>query len=359
MKITSFNANNKGHESGKYPLFLGEQLGLTDTINITYPELEALYNIQTSQIWNELEISLIQDKQDMLHVAPDTVDLMVKTISWQYLADSMIARSISNILMPHITNPELENLVNAWAFFETIHARAYSHIVKQTFVDPTQLLYDTYNSYETIVRSSAIQKALDGLGNLPQDASIEEKRDAITVVMAAALALESIAFMSSFAVTFAIGETGAFQGICQEITLIMRDEILHQRMAFNIIDILKKDPAWKNSFIKNEQLIKDTLDAVVSQELEWADYLFSEGRQVVGLTAALLKEYTQYIAKPIYDGLGIKYDFETIESNPCPYMNKYIDSGSVQVAPQEIQITAYKIGAVKDDTDDMNFDFDF
>lgn len=357
--MTVFNVNNKGFETNKYPLFLGDSLGLVDTVNCTYPILEDLYQKQISQIWNENEISLIQDKQDMLTLPKDTVELMVKTISWQFLGDSVASRSISGLLMRHVTNPELEGLLNVWSLFETIHARAYSHIVKQTFIDPNQLLRDTYNSAETLVRSEAIVNAFDALERLPVDAMEQEKREAIALAFVALFALEAIAFMSSFAVTFAITETGAFQGIGQEVTLIARDESLHTRMDFAILNILKQDPEWVETFTKLAPQIKDVLDSVVQQELDWAEYLFSEGRQVIGLTSRLLQEYTLYMSKPLYESLGVQFDFETIEENPCPYMEKYIDSTKVQVAAQELQITSYKIGSVKDDTEGLDLDFDY
>ena len=354
-----FNANNKGYETGKYPLFLGDDLGLFDTVNCVYPILEDLYQKQVSQIWNENEISLVQDKQDMLTLPKDTVDLMVKTISWQALADSVASKSISGLLMRYVSNSELEGLLNVWSFFETIHARAYSHIVKQTFVNPNQMLRDTYNSVETLVRSEAIVAAFNNLEQLPVDATTEEKREAIALAFAALFALEAIAFMSSFAVTFAITETGAFQGIGQEVTLIARDEALHTRMDYAILSILQQSPEWRESFKSLAPKIKDVLDSVVNQELKWADYLFSEGRQVIGLTSILLQEYTLYMAKPLYDALGVDFDFEVIEKNPCQYMEKYIDSSKMQVAPQELQITSYKIGSVKDDTENLDLDFDF
>lgn len=356
--MSVFNENNTGHLSKKYLLFFGEDLGIFDTVNVNYPEIERLYQQQVSQIWNELEISLIQDKQDMLTVPKDTVDLMVKTISWQIIGDSIASKSVSGLLLRHITNPELEGLVNAWAFFESIHARAYSHIVKQTFVDPNKMLEDTYANVNTILRSKNIIRAFNDLDNLPNDAPHEEKQDKLLGALTALYGLEAIAFMSSFAVTFAITETGVFQGIAQEVTLIARDEALHSRMGYAILNILQKDPEWKGAFARNREKMKDILDGMVQQELDWADYLFSEGRQVVGLTATLLKEYSQFMAYPVYQSLGIQYDYKLIKENPCPYMDSYIDSTSVQVAPQEIQISSYLVGAVKDDTDDMDLDFD-
>ena len=74
---TVFNADNKGHETGVYPLFFGEQLGFADSITSPYPILDELYQTQMSQIWNEFEIDLTQDRQDMLNVERPVVDLMV------------------------------------------------------------------------------------------------------------------------------------------------------------------------------------------------------------------------------------------------------------------------------------------
>lgn len=354
-----FNVHNKGFESSKYPLFLGDGSGLFDTVNCVYPELESLYQKQVSQIWNENEVSLSQDKLDMLTLPKDVVDLVVKTISWQHLADSVASRSISGLLMRYVTNSELEGLLNVWSFFETIHARTYSHIVKQTLLDPNQMLRDTYNSLETVIRSEAIVAAFNQLECLPVDATIEAKRAAIALAFAALFALEAIAFMSSFAVTFAITETGAFAGIGQLVTLIARDEVLHTRMDHAILSILKRSPEWVAVFELLRPDIKKVLDAVVQQELSWADYLFSEGRQVIGLTAELLKEYTLYMAKPVYDALNIPFTFEVVLENPCSYMDKYIDSSKVQTAAQELQITSYKIGSVRDDTADLDLNFDF
>jgi len=139
--------------------------------------------------------------------------------------------------MRYVTNSELEGMINAWSFFETIHARTYSHIVKQTVVNPNQVLRDTYNNVDIVSRSEAIVKAFDQLESLPSTASTEEKRNAIALAFTALFALEAIAFMSSFAVTFAIAETGIFQGIGSLVTLIARDEVLHTRMDYAILNI--------------------------------------------------------------------------------------------------------------------------
>lgn len=355
---TVFNAQNTGYETKKYPLFFGESLGIYDTVNVAYPEIAALYEKQMSQIWNESEISLVQDRQDMLTQSKDTVDLMVKTISWQMIGDSIASKSVSGLLLRHITNSELEGMVNAWALFESIHARAYSHIVKQTFTDPNKMLEDTYKNTQTIIRSEAIIKAFNDLDRVAYDAPRSEVEPKLICAITALYALEAIAFMSSFAVTFAITETDVFQGIAKEVTLIARDEALHSRMGYAMLKIMKDDKESALAMDKCKGDMKTILDSIVLQEMAWADYLFSEGRQVVGLTSELLKEYTQYMAYPVYRSLGIDYDFERIAENPCSYMDTYIDSTQMQVAPQELQISSYLVGAIRDDTDGLDLDFD-
>lgn len=355
MKIPQFNAENKGHQGVGYPLFLGAPLGLTDTINVQYPQLEELYQIQLSQMWNEFEVDLTQDKMDMLTVPAHTTDLMVKTIMWQFVADSVASRSIIETLGKYISNSELINLATLWSFFEVIHARTYSHIVKQTFTQPNDLLNEIYDNAAILQRSAIIIQTFDDMAAIdPTLISEHVLRKQILKTITALFALEAIAFMSSFAVTFAVTETGVFQGTGQLVKLICRDEVLHTRMDYGLLHILQKDSDWDAAFEDVALECQAILDAVVQQELIWADYLFSEGRRVVGLNAELLKEYTCWMSKPVYDAYGLPFVFPMPSSNPLPYMDSYIDSTKVQTAAQELQIVAYNVGAIVDDTDDLD-----
>jgi ribonucleoside-diphosphate reductase beta chain len=357
--MTVFNKENKGYLEKKYPLFFGDDLGIFDTINVQYPEIEELYQLQMSQIWNENEVDLTQDRMDMLGLPTEVVDLMVKTIGWQTVADSVASRSIAELLLPYCSNDTLQGMLTAQSLFEVIHSRTYSHIIKQTFVDPNQMLEDIYNNTQTLVRSEVIVKAFDSLQALPKDASLEDKRKALILAFTALFALEAIAFMASFAVTFAIVETDVFQGIGALVALICRDEVLHTRMDYTVLDILLRDKEWVETIGEAKGDIKAILNSVVSQELNWSDYLFSEGRQVIGLSSELLREYVLHMAKPVYDAMGVSFDFESVDENPLPYMVKYIDPSKMQSAAQEINITSYNVGVINNDTSGLDLDFDF
>ncbi|QTQ06894.1 ribonucleoside triphosphate reductase beta chain [Aeromonas phage PVN04] len=353
--MSVFNAENTGYKTGYQRLFLGVKQGLLDTINVQYPELEALYQQQMSQIWNEFEVDLSQDRMDMLETDKSVTDLMVKTISWQHLADSVAARSISGLLMPHVTNSEMENLINAWSLFETIHARTYSHIVKQTFADPGQMLEETYTNTAVLNRSQAIVGAFDKLEEDHRHSQVTDT--SILLTLTALFALEEIGFMGSFAVTFGIAEhTGKFMGIAQLVKLICRDEVLHTRFNGAILKIHQRIPAiaemLESPMLKSQ--IQKILDAVVAQEIVFQDYLFSEGRECIGINADLIKQYIYFMAAPMYEAYGLVPSFDVPKKNPLPYMDHWIDGSKVQVAPQELQNSAYQVGAVADDTHNLD-----
>lgn len=344
---TVFNVNNSGHEDGKYPLFLGEDLGFIDTINSPYPILDQLYQKQVAQIWNEFEIDLTQDRNDMITAPKAVVDTMVKTIMWQHLADSVASRCITGILMDYVTNSDLEGWYNVVAFFETIHGRTYSHIIKQTFVDPNEALRQGYKDMEVIKRSDILRNAFDDLGNLPLDTSKEEARPYLYKALVALYALESLNFMASFAITFGIAETGIFQGISQNVALICRDEMLHAKGGKEILEIEKRENPKVWAKILPE--LQDIVRAVIETEKSWTDHLFSDGREILGVNPERVKQYVDYAAMPVKQTLDMPFEF--IEKNPLPYMDVYVDSTKTQVAAQELQLNTYlvnSVAAVKD-----------
>lgn len=347
---TKFNQDNTGYENG-YPLFFGQPLGVLDTINVSYPELEQLYQDQLAQIWNEFEVDLTQDKQDMMEVDKGVVDLMVKTLMWQTVADSVASRSISDVLGEYITNSELQNLTTVWSFFEVIHARTYSHIIKQTFVDPNELLKDIYDDLHVLTRSDVIIEAFDRLSKVDQTDNMAARKG-VLMALVALFSLEAIAFMASFATTFAVVETGKFQGIGKLVQLICRDEVLHSRMGHTILTILKKDPYWAAALYECQTDIHTLLDTIVANEKIWAEYVFEDGRGVLGLSPELLKRYVDYMAAPVYATFGIEKERE--KTNPLPYMEKYIDPSKIQTANMELQNSSYLIGAITDDTADLD-----
>ena len=139
-------------------------------------------------------------------------------------------------------------------------------------------------------------------------------------------------------------------------TLVL-DEALHLTGTQHILNNWisgRDDPEMK---IVAEELKDQGLQIfldVVEQEKEWAQYLFKDG-SMIGLNAAILNQYIEYISNQRLTAIGFDAPFD-IKSNPLPWMNAYLVSDNVQVAPQETEISSYLVGQVDSSVSSDDFD---
>ena len=54
--------------------------------------------------------------------------------------------------------------------------------------------------------------------------------------------------------------------------------------------------------------------------------------------------------------IGFEELFPGRNTNPLPWINAWLVSDNVQVAPQEAEISSYLVGAIDSDMDDADFD---
>lgn len=246
-----------------------------------------------------------------------------------------------------------------------LHALTYSDIVRQCLPNSREIITDIMDNQEVLGRSGVIVKYMRELEVLgchyrldPSSVDHEDLRRGILRALFALIGLEGIEFISSFACTFALAEQGVFIGIGQLVQKIMLDEMLHTKMDFAVLDIILRDPVWRSSFENIKQEIKDILDEVRVKEYAWADYIFSEGRSIIGLNVNLLNEWTDYNCAPIYDYFDISRDFEAPSKDPLPFMDTWMNPSKQQNANQEQTNTDYKLNTTINDAEEEDFDFD-
>jgi ribonucleoside-diphosphate reductase beta chain len=164
----------------------------------------------------------------------------------------------------------------------------------------------------------------------------------------ASYALEALRFMVSFATSLAMVENKIYIGNGNIISLILQDEILHAEWTAWLINNVTKDDA---DFVTLEEecaaeVYQLYLD-VIREEKEWADYLFKKG-VVIGLNAAILKDFVDYTAFVRLKEIGIKYLEEHPKQSPIPWFNKHTNINKKQSALQETESTNYVIGIMSD-----------
>lgn len=361
--MAAINLYNDTYKEGFYPVFLGEQLGIFDSINVTYPEMHRLYKLQKQQDWDENEVNLDQTRKDFVACSKSNYDVMIKNLSFQWENDSL-AKSIITLFAPFLSNNEACAMMMKQSEMEVLHALTYSEIIRQCIPNPNEVIDQIMENERIFQRMGIVEEIMSDLAEAGHKYALGliEKDDNLRLLilkgMIALIGLEGIQFISSFAATFALAEQQLFVGAAKLIQKIMLDELLHVKMDYAIIDALLKDPAWRKVYEDNIDVLTEILDTVVGQEEDWCDYLFSEGRIIVGGNAELFKLWVYFNAAPIYRRLKMKHKFRAPKKSPLPWMDVWLNPDQIQAAAQEIQITAYKLNSAnKDVSDDEELDF--
>ena len=356
MPAKIFNLN-KG-DYGSYSIILGEDPGLLDSITHNHPEAWALYKRLRSLDWDELEFDFASCNAEFKAADKSIYDMMIKTLAWQWEADSVASRSIVTILGNVVTDGRIWTGYNRISENECVHALTYSEIVRGSFDDPDEIraeilkVEEAHSRMHTVseVMGRALKTSLKyGLGEVENN---QETYNDIFMFLIALYFLERIQFMASFAVTFAIGRTGMFQQITKAVQKIAIDEFeIHAQFGQHV---LRSELATERGKIAYEQCkdkIVQLLWEIIRTETEWATYLFSEGRELTGVTAKSLINWVLFNAKAAAEFLNVKDDiwfrydadfaeiagFELVwpEKNPLPYMTKYIQLSATQSSAQE------------------------
>lgn len=358
--MTVFNTEKKSHLNRTAFFDTSVDIARYDTVK--YPQFEKLTEKQMGFFWKPEEVELSRDQKDFKDLSEHEQHIFTSNLKRQILLDSVQGRAPSLAFLPICSLPELETWIQTWTFFETIHSRSYTHIIRNVYSDPSKVFDEMLDVQEIMDCAKDISKYYDKLivsnnqdGLFKQDKKhlYAHKRD-LWLCLNAVNALEGIRFYVSFACSWAFAEVKKMEGNAKIIKLIARDENIHLASTQHLLKILpREDEDFAKIAEETRQECIDMFQAIVDQEKAWASYLFKDG-SMIGLNEKLLANYVEWMAnkRAIAIGLGSLYD---VSSNPLPWTQKWIAGSDVQVAPQETEITSYIVGSVKNDVTSSMF----
>ncbi|MDR9498457.1 MAG: class Ia ribonucleoside-diphosphate reductase subunit beta [Hydrogenovibrio sp.] len=353
----------------KEPMFFGQNVNVARYDQQKHPIFEKLIEKQLSFFWRPEEVDLSSDRGEYAKLPEHEKHIFISNLKYQTLLDSVQGRSPNVALLPLVSIPELETWIETWSFSETIHSRSYTHIIRNIVSDPGIVFDDIVTNEEIVKRAISVTEYYDKLIHLTNrmyaeeidlaqnDAFRKEVKTALFLTIVSVNVLEAIRFYVSFACSFAFAERSLMEGNAKVIKLIARDEALHLSGTQHIINLMtegKDDPEMMTIAQENRDKVEAIFREAAEQEKQWADYLFRNG-SMIGLNASILKDYVEYITNIRLRAIRYEPIFEQ-KSNPLPWMNNWLVSDNVQVAPQEAEISSYLVGQVdsKVDQDDFN-----
>lgn len=107
----------------------------------------------------------------------------------------------------------------------------------------------------------------------------------------------------------------------------------------------KDDPEMKAIAEECKEESIQMFKEAAEQEKDWAEYLFKDG-SMIGLNKDILCQYVEYITNSRAKSVNLGKIFEGANKNPIPWINSWLVSDNVQVAPQETEISSYLVGQI-------------
>ncbi len=367
--------NKKISDTLVQPMFFGDSVNVARFDKQKFEIFEKLTEKQLSFFWRPEEIDVSKDRMDFTKLLPNEKHIFISNLQYQILLDSVQGRSPIIAFLPIVSLPEVENWIETWSFSETIHSRSYTHIIRAIVNEPGVVFDDIMKTNEIIQRAESVSKHYDELIKYTQayllhgtgKLKIQEeellidlyrlKKQLYLTIMSVNI-LEAVRFYVSFACSFAFAERKVMEGNAKIIKMIARDEALHLTGTQHMLNLMsdgKDDPDMQKIAKECEDEVITMFREACEQEKDWAEYLFRDG-SMIGLNAQILKQYLEYITNVRMKALNLNPIFDEC-TNPLPWINHWLDSDNVQVAPQETEITSYLVSAIDNTLDEQDSDF--
>ncbi|CAM2982668.1 class Ia ribonucleoside-diphosphate reductase subunit beta [Moritella viscosa] len=348
----------------KEPMFFGQPVNVARFDQQKHEIFEKLIERQLSFFWRPEEVDVSKDRIDYQQLPDHEKHIFISNLKYQTLLDSIQGRSPNVAFLPLVSLPEVETWIETWSFSETIHSRSYTHIIRNIVNDPSEVFDDIVANEEILKRAKDIAGYYDDLIHATQQlhllgegshvingetiiVSQRAVKKKLYLAMVSVNVLEAIRFYVSFACSFAFAERELMEGNAKIIKLIARDEALHLTSTQHILNLMadgKDDPEMQEISIECFQETQQIFTDAAQQEKDWAEYLFKDG-SMIGLNKDILADYIEYITNTRMAAVGLPMAFE-VKSNPLPWINAWLVSDNVQVAPQESEISSYLVGQI-------------
>lgn len=365
MTSVVFNQGATDHLKAKLFLDEGGNPEIQRYERVRYDTLENFVDKQLSFFWRPEEVDLSKDKNDFRDLPEAQQHIFTSNLFRQILLDSVQGRGPNMTLLPICSLPEMEDWITNWSFNETLHSRAYTHVIRNIYPNPSHVIDEITEIPEILDCARDVSKYYDELAywntiwqaqrlGVAVKADYDEyaHKEALWMTINSINALEGLRFYVSFACSWNFAEQKKMEGNAKIIRLICRDENLHLGSTQYILRTLPKDDKIYADIAKKKQAeVTQLFLDVVQQEKEWASYLFKHG-SMIGLNVEILHQYVDWIASRRMKTIDLDVPFDHPTSDPLPWTKNWIAGKEVQYAPQEAEIASYLVSDVTQDIDE-------
>lgn len=364
-----FDTTKTAQQYENVTLFGNGDVGLLDTVNKKFPVIFSLYKEMKALDWDENEFDFSQCAIDFEKAPKDVTEMMLETIMWQWESDSVASQCPAVLIAPYEPCTELWEAELRINDNESVHANAYSEIVRMGFPVPQNVIRDMLAKTEAHRRFSVVGNVLADLKRESIELAYKKEFEGfippknfwikpMLTFYFTMWVLERVQFMDSFGTTFLIAQSGYYQPIGQAVKKICQDEYeVHSEYRKEVVLEILKTVEGEAALEELKPLFTSILEDVVDSELRWTreDLFKSDTRALVGTNSELMCQWCLFNAKAVANTLKLKTKYTFPKTNPIPILEDWVNMNKQQTAPQEQDNPAYKVNAVIADDHNVMF----
>lgn len=265
--------------------------------------------------------------------------VVLRNLGFFSTGESLVGNNIVLGVFKHVTNAEARQYLLRQAFEEAVHTHAFHYIVESLSLDSREI-FNMYHEINSIHDKDAFEMRLTE-DIMSEGFTTEKTADIqrfLKNLVGFYVIMEGIFFYSGFAMILSFHRQNKLTGIGEQFQYILRDETVHLNFGIDLINTIKEE----NPEIWTQQFQKEILDMIreaVELEILYAQDCLPQG--ILGLNAAMFRDYVEYIADRRLERIGLAAIYR--KRNPFPWMSETIDL-SKEKNFFETRVTEYQSG---------------
>ncbi len=293
--------------------------GLNLTLRpMQYPAFYDMYRDAIKNTWTVEEVDFSTDLSHLKHKLNDGEHHLIKRlVAFFATGDSIVANNLVLNLYKHINAPEARLYLSRQLYEEALHVQFYLTLLDTYIPDPKEreAAFAAIHNIPSIQRKADFcMKWMDSIDNDTLETSEDRKQFLLNLICFAAC-IEGLFFFAAFAYVYFLRSRGLLDGLASGTNWVFRDESMHMRFAFEVIDTIREEePELFDDALKGQ--VKLMMAEAIECECTFASDVLGDG--MPGMTAPAMKQYLEFIADQRLMRLGIPAVYGAV--NPFSFM---------------------------------------
>jgi ribonucleoside-diphosphate reductase beta chain len=311
-----------------------------------------MYRNAIKNTWTVEEVDFSTDIADLHSRMSDAErHLINRLVAFFVTGDSIVGNNLVLNLYKHINAPEARMYLSRQLYEEALHVQFYLTLLDTYIPDhlERETAFAAVHNIPSIARKAQFcQKWIDSIYLVDELHTKENRKKFLLNLICFASCIEGLFFFAAFAYVYFLRSKGLLNGLAAGTNWVFRDESMHMRFAFEVVNQVRTEQPELFDEDLGEQItamIKDAVDC----EMMFADDILSGG--IAGLSATEMRKYLEFVADQRLTMLELPKVF--MAKNPFPFM----ELQDVQELTNffERRVSAYQVSVTGDVVFDETF----